>query len=107
MTVRSHGDSATLEVAKSANAVIVEAVATAEGRVIKSLGEGLLVTFPSSRMRDAVNALRAAREKANEIWRSFDSRCELHATMTIGTAITGRLGLTHNGSEDVLGLTVH
>jgi class 3 adenylate cyclase len=105
--VATHGDSATLDVARAANAEIRVAVAAVAGRVIKSLGEGLLLSFPADRVRDAVNALRTAREKANDIWRAFDSRCEMHVKVTMGTVLVGSLGLADDSRPDVWGLALH
>src|SRR5579859_485347 len=105
--IRAHGDQPTLDAAREANAVVRDAVDRVGGRVIKSLGGGLLLAFPVDRAREAVSALQAARAHANLVWRAFDSGCEMHVTATVGTVLVGDLGLVPDQTRDVWGLAVH
>ncbi|MEX2180314.1 MAG: hypothetical protein WD801_16485 [Gemmatimonadaceae bacterium] len=105
--IRSHGDVATLEVARAANALVRAAVDGAHGRVIKSLGEGLLMAFPANSAREAVAALQAVREKAGAVWRAFDPGCDMHVKVTVGSVLVGDLGLLSEPTPDVWGLAVH
>jgi class 3 adenylate cyclase len=82
---------------------VADAAASAGGVVVKALGDGLLLAFPPDRAREAVAALRAARERAGAVWRAFDGRCEVQVRATVGTVLRGSLGPPGDPRPDVYG----
>jgi class 3 adenylate cyclase len=87
----THGDRATLGVVRAAHAAMAASCAAAGGEVVKALGDGLLVAFPAARAREAVEALRAGRERADALWRALDARCAVQVRATAGTVLRGPL----------------
>ena len=98
-----HGDAPTLRVVRAAHAEVADAAAAAGGTVVKALGDGLLLAFPAERAREAVAALRVARERAGAVWRAFDARCEVQVRATVGTVLRGPLGPPGDARPDVYG----
>ena len=83
--------------------VAAHEVATAGGRVIKCMGDGILLTFPSDAPNTAVEALRGFQVKANDLWRQFDRQCQVQVKVGIGTLISGKLGAPTEERLDVIG----
>lgn len=96
-----------LQTVRTANDVLVGATRVAGGRVVKALGEGLLLTFPASRSREAVGALRSARDAADAVWKAFDPECELQVKCTIGEVLVDAAAYSGDASHDVYGSTLH
>jgi class 3 adenylate cyclase len=107
VAIREHGDERTLRTARAANVPFVTAATSVDGRVVKTLGEGILLCFPAARARDAVSALRSARDQASVIWKQLDPRCDVQVKMTIGDVLTGAVGAAADRRFDVYGRTLH
>src|SRR5829696_5222499 len=70
----AHGDAPTATVLADYYALVDEAALAAGGRVIKVIGDGVLVIFPHDRAREAVVALRAVQARATARWHALDDR---------------------------------
>jgi class 3 adenylate cyclase len=102
-----HGDESTLHTARAANVPLVAATILANGRVVKMLGEGMLLSFPADQAQEAVAALRTARDQASAIWQQFDRRCNVQVKMTIGNVLAGATGAPADLRFDVYGHALH
>lgn len=98
-----HGDLPTARVIREVAAVYARAAAWAGGEVVKGMGDGLLLAFPPGRARDAVAALREAREEADRLWRAFDRGCAAQVRATAGTVLRGTFGPPGDARPDIYG----
>lgn len=99
----SHGDVRTVEVLIAYYAMIAEGATSAGGRVIKVMGDAVLVTFPVARARDAVATLRSLQAGTNDVWRRFDERCRVEVKVGVGRVVCAPFGPSMDGREDVYG----
>ena len=67
------------------------------------MGDGILLAFPTSRARDAVDVLRRAQHDANTLWRGFDEGCRVEVKVTAGEVLVGKLGAPGEERFDVYG----
>lgn len=75
----------------------------ADGKVVKVIGDGVLLTFPPARLTDAVAALRTLQQHGSELWGRFDSRCRVQVKAGIGSVIIGAFGPPGQEREDIFG----
>jgi class 3 adenylate cyclase len=99
----AHGDARAVEFLRDYYALVAEAVRGAGGTIVKTLGDGVLFTFPRNRARNAVDALRSLGARANDVCRDFDAQCTFQVRMGVGTLLRGRLGPPGAEREDVIG----
>ncbi len=97
------GDAQMFERLAQYYAVVANEVATAEGRVIKVMGDATLLTFPPEHAREAVEALRTLQTKANALWQQFDDRCQVQVKVGIGSVVSGMLGPPGQQRLDIIG----
>ena len=105
--IADHGDEPTLRTARAANNQLITAASSVGGRVVKMLGEGMLLAFPADRAPEAVAALRTARDQASAVWQQLDRRCHVQVKMTIGNVLTGAIGAPGDLRFDVYGHALH
>src|SRR5256885_1945629 len=70
-------------------ALVAAAVREAGGTIVKTMGDGVLFTFPRNRARDAVDALRESSAETRDVCRDFDANCSLHVRLGVGTLLRG------------------
>jgi len=99
----SHGDMAAVAVLGSCYAVVADAIAGADGEVVKVMGDGLLVSFPIARASEAVAALRVGQARATRQWRSFDPRCSVMVRATAGQVLQVSLGPPGSARPELYG----
>ena len=99
----TRGDVPTVETLARYYSSVAEVIAGAEGRVIKLIGDGIVVVFPASRVRVAIEAVRLAQERATTLWERFDERCRVQVKIGIGALVLGLFGPRHQEREDVYG----
>ena len=87
-----HGDSATYTELSRYYAAVSDAVNPAGGRIIKVMGDGVLITFPVDRGREAIHALQELQIDESARLRQFDERCHLQVKVTVGQVACGDLG---------------
>jgi class 3 adenylate cyclase len=104
---KRHGDAAAFANLEKYYALVARAVSAIDGRVIKVLGDGMLLAFPISRARDAINVLRRAQQDANALWRGFDEGCRVQVKVTAGEVLVGKLGAPGEERFDVYGDTLN
>ena len=99
----AHGDSATFNQLSKYYALVAEAVEPVDGKVIKALGDGVLLTFPINRCREAVEALRELQKQTSELWHRFEERCHVQVKVGAGSLVCGPLGPPGAERFDVVG----
>jgi len=73
-------------------ALAAESLSSSQGRIIKVIGDGILVVFPVSRAREAVAALRRFQSSATALWSEIDPSCRAQVKVGVGTLATGPFG---------------
>jgi class 3 adenylate cyclase len=99
----TQGDSATFAQLSRYYASVMESVRRADGRVVKLMGDAMLLTFPVDRCGEAVVALRVVQDDASELWRRFDERCHVQVKVGVGQVVCGPLGTPGEERFDVVG----
>jgi class 3 adenylate cyclase len=99
----AHGDVATVETLTSYYSLIADKVHRARGRVIKVIGDGVIVGFPVSSARAAVEDLRSLQEHGTNLWRLFDQRCRVQVRVGVGSLVSGLFGPPGEEREDLYG----
>ena len=99
----THGDVATVEMLASYYSFVGDTVHRVGGRVIKVIGDGVIVAFPVSRARAAVADLRTLQEDGTNLWRLFDQRCRVQVKVGVGSLISGLFGPPGQEREDLYG----
>lgn len=87
-----HGDRPSLATLLRYYAVVAAAVERADGRVVKVMGDGMLVVFPVARAGEAIATLRGAQAEANRVWASLDARCRVVVKVGAGRVLSGDFG---------------
>jgi len=80
-----------------------QSLRSSEGRIVKVIGDGILVVFPLSRARDAVAALRGFQSSATALWSAIDVACRAQVKVGVGALVTGPLGPPGDERFDVYG----
>jgi class 3 adenylate cyclase len=104
---RAHGDLATAAVLSDYYALVAEAVAPSEGRVVKVIGDGVLVVFPLRRAKEAVGALRLLQSSATALWSAFDARCRIQVKVGSGRLASGAMGPPGAERFDIYGTALN
>lgn len=99
----AHGDVATVAVLRDYYAMLADAAKSADGRVIKVMGDGVLLGFPEDSAGRAVEALRAAQEAGTRRWQAFDSGCRVTIRAGAGPVVRARLGPPGDERDDIYG----
>jgi hypothetical protein len=102
-TCATRGDVATVETLASYYALVADGVRRSRGEVIKVIGDGVIVVFPASQARDAVNDLRSVQEQGTALWKVADERCFVQVKVGIGSLIRGLFGPPGQERDDVYG----
>jgi class 3 adenylate cyclase len=104
---RAHGDLESAAVLSDYYALVAAAVALGEGRVVKVIGDGVLIVFPIHRAKDAVNTLRALQSSATRLWSAFDTRCRVQVKVGSGPLAAGPMGPPGAERFDVYGTALN
>jgi class 3 adenylate cyclase len=99
----ARGDAPTVETLSRYYALVAAAVRHSEGRVVKVMGDGIVIVFPVSHPSDAIEDLRSVQEHATNLWQLFDERCNVQVKVGIGSLISGLFGPPGQEREDVYG----
>jgi len=84
-------------------ALAAESLSSSEGRIIKVIGDGILVVFPVARAREAVAALRRFQALASVLWSEIDPSCQAQVKVGVGSLATGPFGPPGDERFDVYG----
>jgi len=103
----AHGDAAIAARLNEYYEVIERACAKAGGRVIKVIGDGIIVAFPAERCAAAVDALRGAQREANMFWQAVDGTCRVVIKAGSGPIAAGTMGPPGNQRSDIYGATLN
>lgn len=99
----SRGDAAMFAQLRRYYVLVAEVIAPSGGRVVKVLGDGVLLIFPASNASAAKTSLRALQELATKRWRRFDRRCTVQFKVGTGPVMCGLLGAPGAERFDVVG----
>ena len=99
----ARGDTATFALLRDYYALVAKATAASDGRVVKVMGDAVLLTFPVNRAADAVRALRSTQQKATSLWRRFDDQCHTQVKVGAGPVMCGMLGAPGQERFDIIG----
>jgi class 3 adenylate cyclase len=88
-------------------ALVANEIASAEGQVIKVMGDSTLLTFPPSHPSEAVEALHMLLTKANTLWQQIDDRCQVQVKVGIGRVVSGMLGPPGGQRLDIIGTALN
>jgi class 3 adenylate cyclase len=102
-----HGDAETLVVLSDYYALVASAIAPAGGRVVKVMGDGVLVAFPHARANEAVALCRDLQAAATTHWQAFDPRCRARVVLGAGPVLSGRFGPPGQEVDDLFGHTLN
>ena len=83
--------------------LVADAVRRAGGIVIKVMGDGTLLSFPTDSPASVVEALRSMQLEGTDLWRQFDERCSLQVKVGIGPVVEGMLGPEGDERFDIIG----
>lgn len=104
---RAHDDLEMAAVLAEYYALVAEGIRRSEGRVVKVIGDGVLVVFPLARANDAVAALRAVQSSANARWADVDPRCRVQIKVGSGRLATGAMGPPGAERFDIYGTALN
>jgi len=100
----ARGDEATVEMLASYYSLVADKVHLERGRVIKVIGDGVIVAFPVSRAHAAVECLRSLQEHGTNLWRlQFDQGCRVQVKVGVGSLVSGLFGPPGEEREDLYG----
>ena len=98
-----HGDVTTVGEISKWYALAADVTREAGGRVVKVIGDGIVLTFPPERASEAVAALRTLQRHGSELWARLDSRCRVQVKAGIGSVISGAFGPPGQERDDIYG----
>ena len=98
-----HGDLETVSLLAEYYLLVADTLGRSEGRVIKVMGDGVLIVFPIYRARDAVGDLRFLQTSATALWSAFDARCRVEVKAGAGRLASGAMGPPGAQQFDVYG----
>lgn len=104
---RAHDDLQSATVLSNYYALVADAVHESEGRVVKVIGDGVLIVFPIQRAKDAVKALQALQSSATNLWTAFDTRCRVQVKVGAGSLAAGPMGPPGAERFDVYGTALN
>lgn len=84
-------------------ALVSDRTKTADGEVVKVMGDGVLMVFPPSRTKDAIRAVSEIQKTGTALWREFDGKCHVQVKVGRGSVLVGTLA----GRPDVVGNAVN
>jgi adenylate cyclase len=83
------------------------AVKDAGGRVVKFVGDGVLIAFPEDRVDRGVEMLLGLKDSVDALMAQRGWDCRLVAKAHFGTAVAGAFGLRGDKHWDVIGKAVN
>jgi class 3 adenylate cyclase len=98
-----HGDLETVSLLTEYYGLVADALGRSEGRIVKVIGDGVLIVFPLHRAREAVDGLRNLQSSATVLWSAFDARCRLQVKVGAGLLASGAMGPPGAEQFDVYG----
>jgi adenylate cyclase len=104
---RAHGDLETAAVLSDYYALVAEAVRPSDGRVVKVMGDGVLVVFPLRRAKEALEALRVLQSSATALWSELDARCRVQVKVGSGRLASGSMGPPGAERFDIYGTALN
>jgi adenylate cyclase len=84
-----------------------DAVESSGGKIVKFIGDGVLLVYPGEEAKCGVEALRNLKTLLDEWLRANHFRGELHVRAHLGPVICGPLGTRSEKRFDVLGIHVN
>jgi class 3 adenylate cyclase len=104
---RSRGDLKAAGILRDYYSLVSETVEPSDGRVVKVMGDGVLVVFPLRRAKKAVAALRLLQSAATALWSRLDRRCRVQVKVGAGSLVSGTMGPPGQQRFDVYGTALN
>jgi class 3 adenylate cyclase len=98
-----HDATAVFGVIGEYSGVFAKSIKPAKGRIIKLIGDAILMTFPARQAGKALAALKDAQAEADRLLKSFDAECRVQIKVTAGRLACGMLGPPGDERYDVMG----
>lgn len=102
-----HGDHAAMQTLNAYYAAAQRAAQAARGRVVKVIGDGMILCFPSAAPHAALAALRRVQQDSAAVWSGFDAGCRVVIKAGAGPVATGPMGPPDDQRPDVFGHTLN
>jgi len=67
-------------------------VTDAGGKVLKFMGDALLMVYPEDKAKEAVASLGLLKSKAQAIWTEYDEACVVRTKAHVGSVVFGPMG---------------
>ena len=100
---RPRGDLEIAAILRRHYELVAAAVAPAAGRVVKVLGDGVLLVFPIQGAKMALDALRSLQSSGSRLWSEVDPRCHVQVKAGAGSLAAGSMGPPGDQHFDVYG----
>ncbi|MGH7427675.1 MAG: adenylate/guanylate cyclase domain-containing protein [Candidatus Methylomirabilaceae bacterium] len=84
-------------------ALASDTLSSSQGRIVKVIGDGILLVFPIPLAREAVAALRRFQAAATTLWAEVDPGCRTQVKVGVGSLATGPFGPPGDERFDVYG----
>jgi class 3 adenylate cyclase len=86
---------------------VAEAIAAADGTIVKFIGDATMIVFSEDKVDIAIRTLIEVRAAADRFMADRGWECRLHAKAHFGSAIAGEFGAKGNKRFDVFGRAVN
>lgn len=86
---------------------VAEAIASADGTIVKFIGDATMIVFSEDKVDAAIRKLMEVRVAADRFMADRGWECRLHAKAHFGNAIAGEFGAKGNKRFDVFGRAVN
>jgi adenylate cyclase len=100
---RTHPDLEMAAVLSDYYGLAAETLSSSQGRIVKVIGDGILVVFPVQRAHDALAALHGFQSAATARWAEVDPGCRVQVKVGVGALATGPFGPPGDERFDVYG----
>lgn len=99
----THGNIAALSMSSRYYELGFALTKRAGGKVVKVLGDGMLMSFPVERGRDAVDALKQLQSEGTTMWQGYDARCRVQVKASTGRLLVTKVGPPGDERDDLFG----
>src|SRR6185295_8165401 len=99
----THGNIAALAMSSKYYELGFSLTKKAGGKVVKVLGDGMLMSFPVDRAKEAVAVLKELQNQGTEMWQAYDARCRVQVKASYGRLLVTKVGPPGDERDDLFG----